>query len=155
MSANTQLLSGRHALVTGGSRGIGVAIAQCLLDHGALVTLLGRELPGVTSAAAKLSVDRCHGAAADVSNSDQLRTAFQDATNRFGPIGYQAKHFLWRVEQSVGYVTLDIPQRKNSLPDSTRVAPSLATGPMFAHSGVIGIVAEGRQVLRSAQPIAK
>jgi enoyl-CoA hydratase/carnithine racemase len=28
---------------------------------------------------------------------------------------YQARHFLWRVEQSVGYVTLDSPERKNPL----------------------------------------
>ena len=28
---------------------------------------------------------------------------------------YQAKHFLWRVEQGVGYVTLNIPDRKNPL----------------------------------------
>jgi enoyl-CoA hydratase/carnithine racemase len=29
--------------------------------------------------------------------------------------GYQAKHFLWRVEEGVGYVTLNIPERKNPL----------------------------------------
>jgi enoyl-CoA hydratase/carnithine racemase len=28
---------------------------------------------------------------------------------------YQARHFLWRVEESVGYITLDIPERKNPL----------------------------------------
>lgn len=28
---------------------------------------------------------------------------------------YQARHFLWRVEQRVGYVTLNIPERKNPL----------------------------------------
>lgn len=28
---------------------------------------------------------------------------------------YQARHFLWRVEQGVGYVTLNIPDRKNPL----------------------------------------
>ena len=29
--------------------------------------------------------------------------------------GYRAKHFLWRVEEGVGYVTLNIPERKNPL----------------------------------------
>ncbi|GFE87705.1 enoyl-CoA hydratase family protein [Steroidobacter agaridevorans] len=29
--------------------------------------------------------------------------------------GYKAKHFLWRVEEGVGYVTLNIPDRKNPL----------------------------------------
>lgn len=28
---------------------------------------------------------------------------------------YEARHFLWRVEESVGYVTLNIPERKNPL----------------------------------------
>jgi enoyl-CoA hydratase/carnithine racemase len=28
---------------------------------------------------------------------------------------YQARHFLWRVDQGVGYVTLNIPDRKNPL----------------------------------------
>lgn len=28
---------------------------------------------------------------------------------------YQARHFLWRVEQGIGYVTLNIPDRKNPL----------------------------------------
>lgn len=86
MSANTQLLSGRHALVTGASRGIGVAIAQVLLDHGASVTLLGRKLPAVSAMSAKLSADRCHGVAADVADVNQMRAAFQDATHRSGAI---------------------------------------------------------------------
>ena len=29
--------------------------------------------------------------------------------------GYQARHFLWRVERNVGHVTLNIPERRNPL----------------------------------------
>lgn len=86
MSADTQSLAGRHALVTGASRGIGVAIAQRLLSEGARVTLLGRQLPKVAPVAAKLSTDRCHAVAADVGNADQMRAALQDAACHFGPI---------------------------------------------------------------------
>ena len=39
----TQLLAGKHALVTGGSRGIGAAIARALIAHGARVTITGRD----------------------------------------------------------------------------------------------------------------
>lgn len=86
MSKNTKPLSGKHALVTGASRGIGAGVAQRLLEEGAKVTLLGRHLEAVVEAAMKLSAQDAHGVAADVSNSDQLRSAIEDAANRFGPI---------------------------------------------------------------------
>ena len=35
----------RHALVTGGARGIGRSVTQALLAQGARVTVLGRSLP--------------------------------------------------------------------------------------------------------------
>ena len=38
----SQLLAGKHALVTGGARGIGAAVTRQLLTHGARVTTLGR-----------------------------------------------------------------------------------------------------------------
>ena len=38
-------LSGRHAIVTGGGRGIGAAIAKSLSTMGARVTIMGRDLP--------------------------------------------------------------------------------------------------------------
>ena len=28
---------------------------------------------------------------------------------------YEANHFIWRVESQVGYVTLNVPERKNPL----------------------------------------
>lgn len=83
---NAQPLSGKHALVTGASRGIGVAVAQRLLDEGARVTVLGRQLETIIEVAIKLSPQNAHGVAADVSDSDQLRAAMEDAANRLGPI---------------------------------------------------------------------
>lgn len=86
MSTNTSPLAGRHALVTGASRGIGLAIAQRLLDEGARVTLLGRQLSAVSEAAAKLSAGGAFAVAADVSNGDQMRAAVEVAGDRFGPV---------------------------------------------------------------------
>jgi NAD(P)-dependent dehydrogenase (short-subunit alcohol dehydrogenase family) len=41
-------LTGKHAIVTGGTRGIGAAISRALLAHGARVTALGRSAADVT-----------------------------------------------------------------------------------------------------------
>jgi NAD(P)-dependent dehydrogenase (short-subunit alcohol dehydrogenase family) len=47
-------LSGRHALVTGASRGIGLAIARALGQHGASVTITGRKEETLQAAAGSL-----------------------------------------------------------------------------------------------------
>jgi gluconate 5-dehydrogenase len=48
-------LTGRRALVTGSSQGIGFAIAQGLADHGAEVVLNGRDRDKLAAAAARLA----------------------------------------------------------------------------------------------------
>lgn len=69
----TPPLQGRHALVTGGSRGIGRAIAAALADMGATVTVMGRDrarLEGVIEAG------HAHGlAVADVTDAAALARA--------------------------------------------------------------------------------
>ncbi len=58
-------LDGRTALVTGGSRGIGLAIARELLDLGASVMLVARSQEGLDQAVIELGVA---GIAADVTD---------------------------------------------------------------------------------------
>jgi len=48
-------LNGKHALVTGGARGIGLAIARELLRQGAAVTLTGRDQAALDGAVAALA----------------------------------------------------------------------------------------------------
>lgn len=47
-------LTGKHAVVTGASRGIGLAIARALLAQGARVTLMARDAAALEAAAADL-----------------------------------------------------------------------------------------------------
>jgi len=52
-------LTGRRALVHGASRGIGLAVARTLGQHGANVIITGRKLEGLREAHAHLIDGRC------------------------------------------------------------------------------------------------
>ncbi len=70
------MLAGKHALVTGGARGIGAAITRALLAHGARVTILGREL----------RPDSAEYVRADVTDPAAVAQAFDQARQRSGTI---------------------------------------------------------------------
>lgn len=83
-------LSGRVALVTGGSRGIGLAVAEELLARGAAVTVTGRKQPALDAALEHLTrsadPDRVLAVAANTGD-DEARAAAVDATmDRFGAL---------------------------------------------------------------------
>lgn len=68
-------LAGRHALVTGGSRGVGRAVAECLLEEGMSVSICARDAEGVERAVQEMSM-RGHvdGDALDVADLGALET---------------------------------------------------------------------------------
>ncbi len=82
-------LSGKTALVTGGSRGIGRAVAARLAAEGVTVAIAARDEARVKSAAAELSAlggGRVVGFAVDMGHEDQVRRLVAEATNEIGPI---------------------------------------------------------------------
>ena len=80
----SRLLAGKHALVTGGTRGIGSVIANTLLSHGARVTVLSRH--AVPSNSAEPIDQNRSDAVADVTDPSAVNEAFQHARSKFGPI---------------------------------------------------------------------
>jgi NAD(P)-dependent dehydrogenase (short-subunit alcohol dehydrogenase family) len=81
----TQPLQGRHALVTGGGRGIGAAIAGALAAAGARVTLLGRTTAELEKTAAALP-GGARAVTADVTDARQVERAFAAARDAGGEI---------------------------------------------------------------------
>jgi len=81
-------LEDRHALVTGGTRGIGLAIAGGFLESGARVTVCGRKQAGLIAAVGELShiADGVHGVPADVGRPEDLNRLVDEAEAHFGPI---------------------------------------------------------------------
>lgn len=77
--------SSRHAVVTGGGRGIGAAIALRLATDGFRVSVLGRR-PDALQALAAQQPDRLHAVVANVVDSAQVHAALAQARARFGPV---------------------------------------------------------------------
>lgn len=87
MSESNAALAGRHALVTGASRGIGAAIAAALIADGARVSLIGRDAARLAEVCARLGgADRAVAIVADITRADAVREAFTTARRQFGPV---------------------------------------------------------------------
>ncbi|MGA7537426.1 MAG: SDR family oxidoreductase [Steroidobacteraceae bacterium] len=87
MTESTATLSGRHALVTGASRGIGANIAAALAADGAKVSLIGRDAARLADICAQLGgADRAVPIIADVTQGDSVRAAFAAARRQLGPV---------------------------------------------------------------------
>ena len=80
-------LDGKVAIVTGGSRGIGRAIATDFLHQGAQVAVLARTVTEVEKTAAELSsLGRVVGYACDVSVEGQVSKVHQLVEEELGPV---------------------------------------------------------------------
>ena len=79
------IFDGMTALVTGGSRGIGFAVAKRLIADGAKVALVSTKLEGAVAAAAQLG-DNAKGYACDVSSYDDVQALVAAVLADFGKI---------------------------------------------------------------------
>jgi NAD(P)-dependent dehydrogenase (short-subunit alcohol dehydrogenase family) len=81
-------LSGRTALITGGSRGLGLQIAEALGDNGAKIVLVSRKQADLDESVAHLKTlgITATAIAADLSNPDAVQGVATEAIKRLGHI---------------------------------------------------------------------
>jgi len=82
-------LSGKHILITGGSKGIGLACAEAFLAEGARVSLVSRSEANLARARQHLAshgADRVQTHAADLTQPASAKAALDAAVEAFGPV---------------------------------------------------------------------
>ena len=83
-------LSDKHILITGGSKGIGLACAQGFLVEGARVTLVSRDANNLNAARqtlqAQFAADRIHTVSANLRDAGAALAALDSAEAAFGAV---------------------------------------------------------------------
>ena len=88
------MLKGKTAIVTGGTRGIGFAIARTYLENGANVAIAGSRQESVEKALARLTdyEGRVMGIWPDLCDPDAVAAAFNSVVERFGRLDILANN---------------------------------------------------------------
>jgi 3-oxoacyl-[acyl-carrier protein] reductase len=106
METQHEVLAGRVALVTGGGRGIGRAVAVGLADVGARVAVLARSAEEIQQTV-ELIGERREGAlalVADVTEPEQMASALAAIEKRWGPVDVLINNaaVVWPLGASAG-----------------------------------------------------
>ena len=99
-------LNGKVAIVTGGTRGIGRAIAERLLREGASVAICGRSEDSASRAASEMKpLGKVIGLGADVTNLEEVRSLFGAVDREFGQLDILVNNAGEGVFRKVGEMT--------------------------------------------------
>jgi 3-oxoacyl-[acyl-carrier protein] reductase len=99
-------LAGKIALVTGGSRGIGLATARALIARSASVAIIGTDQATLDSAANELGASAV-AIRADVRRYDDVERAVTSAVSRFGRLDVLVNNAGIGVYRPVAEMTVD------------------------------------------------
>ena len=85
-SAPNNRFIGKKVMVTGGTSGIGLAIAKAFLAEGAEVLICARKKEGLEETLASLNNDHLRSLQLDIANVASLKTKIEDAVKQMGHI---------------------------------------------------------------------
>ena len=116
MNPTPAALRGRHAVVTGGGRGIGATIARALVEQGAAVTLMGRNAATLEDEAARLRpLGKVHCQAVDIADAESTTAAFAAAAQALGPVTLLVNNAGQAVSAPIGKTDLALWNRMLSV----------------------------------------
>ena len=103
-------LTDRVAIVTGGSKGLGKAMAAGLASAGARIALISRSQAEVDAAAAEIAADHgveCIGVEADVTDQERIESLIYEVIDRFGRIDILINNAGINIRGPIDELTLD------------------------------------------------
>ena len=132
-------LSGHITLVTGGSRGIGLAVSQELARAGCKVAVIGRNQEAANAAAAGLEGEDHRAYGCDVSDGESVASVADQVTKDLGPVdilvnnaGITRDNLFIRMKEEEWDDVLAV-----NLKGAFNMTKALARGMMRRRSGVI------------------
>jgi len=148
-------LKGRAAVVSGGSKGIGKAIARALAAEGVNVALLARTQTDVEAAAAEIAKEfgvQAHGVSCDVTNPDSTKAAAATiaakpgfgtihilVNNAAGPITRMDRQIEWPDSEWESAVDVKMLGALRLVRDFKGLMPSDGTGRIINVAGASGV----------------
>lgn len=100
-------LSGKIALITGGTSGIGLAIAQKLAAEGCTIAVCGRDKTKLDKAVDSLNAPAAKGFVADICKPDDVAPLVKNITKAFGGIDIVVSNAGTHLPGRLGEVTSD------------------------------------------------
>lgn len=85
-TSTSMLLDGKVAVVTGGARGLGAAIAEVFVANGARVVIGDVDEDAAVAAAERLGADRVSGRRCDVTSEEEMGALVQSAASSYGSL---------------------------------------------------------------------